>query len=75
MTESAVAILQPHTSSPSLRAIARGISTLITNISGDDLPKILDAQLDALAISSQAKQAIVPALMGIARLKEVRLQG
>jgi hypothetical protein len=72
MTESAVAILQPHTSSPSLRAIARGISTLIANISSDDLHQILNAQLDALAISSQAKQAIIPALLGIAKLTEIQ---
>ncbi|KAH9024724.1 hypothetical protein EDB84DRAFT_1615256 [Lactarius hengduanensis] len=75
VTESAVAILQPHTSSPSPRAIARGIGTLITNMSGDDLPKILNAQLDALSIPQQAKQAIVPALLGIARLTEVQLRG
>ncbi|KAH9033081.1 hypothetical protein EDB85DRAFT_1890365 [Lactarius pseudohatsudake] len=75
VTESAVAILQPHTSSPSPRAIARGIGTLITNMSGDDLPKILNAQLDALSIPQQAKQAIIPALLGIARLTEVWLRG
>ena len=74
MTESAVAILQPHTSSPSLRAIAHGISTLIANISSDNLHHILNAQLDALAISSQAKQAIIPALLGIVRLTKIQTQ-
>ncbi len=72
MTDSAVAILQPHTSSPFLRSIAHGIITLITNIGDDDLRQNLNAQLDYLAISLQAKQAIIPALLGIVRLTEVQ---
>ncbi len=51
------------------------MSSLITKFSDDDLRQVLNAQLDTLAISSQAKQAIVPALFGIAKLTEVQSRG
>jgi hypothetical protein len=73
ITESIVAILQPHTSSPSLRVIARTITSLMSgNFCDDDLRQVLNAQLDTLAISPQAKQAIVPALFGMTKLTEVQ---
>jgi hypothetical protein len=73
ITESIMTILQPHTSSPSLHVIARAITRLIAgNFGNDELCQILNAQLDTLAISPQAKQGIVPALVGIARLTEVQ---
>ncbi len=75
ITESIIAILQLHTSSPSLEIIARAMSSLITKFSDDDLRRVLNAQLNTLAISSQAKQAIVPALFGIAKLTEVQSRG
>jgi len=76
ITESIIAILQPHTSSPSLHVIARAITSLIAgNFGGDDLCQILNAQLDTLAISPQAKQGILPALFGIMRLMEVQSRG
>jgi hypothetical protein len=73
ITESIMTILQPHTSSPSLRFSARAIASLITGDFGDDdLRQILNVQLDTLAISSQAKQSVVPALVGIAKLTELQ---
>jgi hypothetical protein len=73
ITESITTLLQPHTSSPSLHVIARAITRLIAgNFGDDDLRQILNAQLDILAISPQAKQGIIPALVGIAKLTEVR---
>lgn len=75
ITESIVSILQPHTSSPSLHIIARVISSLIAgNFGDDDLRQILNAQLDTLAISPQAKQGIVPALFGITKLTDAQLR-
>ena len=72
ITESIIAILQPHTSSPSLNVIAHAITSLISgNFESDDLGQILNAQLDTLAISPQAKQGILPALFGITKLMEV----
>jgi hypothetical protein len=66
-------ILQPHTSSPSLCFSARAITSLIAGKFGDDdLREILNVQLDALAISAQAKQGIVQALVGIAKLTELQ---
>jgi hypothetical protein len=73
ITESIMTILRPHTSSPSLHVIARVITSLIAGKFGDDdLCQILNAQLDTLAISPQAKQGIVPALVGIAKLTELQ---
>ena len=66
-------ILQPHMSSPSLHVIARAITSLIAgNFGDDDLYQILNAQLDTLAISPQAKQGIIPALVGITKLTELQ---
>ena len=68
-------ILQPHTSSPNLHVIARAITSLIAGKFGDDdLCQILNAQIDTLAISPQAKQGIVPALIGIAKLTGLQSQ-
>jgi hypothetical protein len=50
------------------------MSTLISNFSSDELDQLLNAQLDALAISPQAKQNIIPALLGIAKLTELQSQ-
>ncbi len=70
-----MAILQPHTSSPSLHIIARTITSLIAgNFHDYDLRQILNAQLDTLAISPQVKQSIVPALFAIMKLTEAQLQ-
>ncbi len=73
ITESIIAILQPHTSSPSLHVIARAITSLIAgNFSSDELCQILNAQLDTLAISPHAKQGILPALFGITKVTEIQ---
>jgi hypothetical protein len=56
--------------------IARAMASLITgDFGGEDLNRVLNAQLDSLAISPQAKQNIIPALLGIAKLTEVQSQG
>jgi hypothetical protein len=56
-----------------LHVIARAITRLVAgNFGDDDLCQILNAQLDTLAISPQAKQGIVPYLVGIAKLTEVQ---
>jgi hypothetical protein len=56
-----------------LRFSARAIASLIAGNFGDDeLRQILNFQLDTLAISSQAKQSVVPALVGIAKLTELQ---
>ncbi|KAI9508743.1 hypothetical protein F5148DRAFT_1283680 [Russula earlei] len=44
------------------------------NFSDDDLHQILNAQLDMLAISPQAKQGILPALFGITKLTDAQLR-
>ena len=76
ITESIVTILQLHTSSPSLHVIARAVTSLIAGSFGDDdLCRILNAQLDTLAISPQAKQGVIPALVGIAKLTGVQSRG
>ncbi|KAI9513061.1 hypothetical protein F5148DRAFT_1279109 [Russula earlei] len=51
------------------------ISLIAGNFGDDDLGQILNAQLDTLAISPQAKQAIIPTLFGISKLIEVQSQG
>lgn len=66
MTQSIISILQPHTSSPSLNVIASAMASLMATNSSDSVNLILSAHLDSLAISPQAKQAIIPALLGIA---------
>ena len=73
--ESITAFLQPHTSSPSMPLIARAITSLIiNNFSSDDLTQILSAQLDTLSVSAQAKQTVIPAILGIAKVTEVSSQ-
>ena len=73
--QSIAAILQPHTSSPSLSVIAHAMANLMTtNFSDSGLGMVLSAHLDSLAISPQAKQAIIPALLGIAKFTEVHAQ-
>jgi hypothetical protein len=75
MTQSIVAILQPHTSSPSLYVIARAMASLMaTNFSDSGLNLVLSAHLDTLAISPQTKQVIIPALLGIAKFGDVHAQ-
>jgi hypothetical protein len=72
---SIAAILQPHTSSPSVLIIARAMANLMAaNFSGNDLDQVLSAHLDSLAISPQVKQAIFPALLGIAKFTETHAQ-
>ena len=75
ITQSVAAFLQPHTSSPSMPVVARAMCCLMTgDFSGEDFDKVLNAQLDSLAISPQAKQSIIPALLGIAKLAKVQSQ-
>jgi hypothetical protein len=75
-TQSIATILQPHTSSPALLTVARAMASLVTaNISGDSLDQVLSAHLDSLAISPQTKQGIIPALLGMAKLAELRALG
>ncbi|KAH9052737.1 hypothetical protein EDB87DRAFT_1581459 [Lactarius vividus] len=70
--QSIAAILQPHTSSPSLLVVAHTMASLITtNFSGSGLDQVLSAHLDSLAISPQAKQAIIPALLGMVKFTEL----
>src|SRR6266702_79967 len=72
---SIAAILQPHTSSPSVLIIAHAMANLMAaNIRGNDLDQVLSAHLDSLAISPQVKQAIFPTLLGIAKFTEAHGQ-
>ncbi|KAH9953237.1 hypothetical protein BC827DRAFT_1249679 [Russula dissimulans] len=74
-TQSIVAILQPHTSSPSLFVIARAMASLMaTNSSDSNLNLVLSAHLDSLAICPPTKQAIIPALLGMAKFGDVHAQ-
>jgi hypothetical protein len=74
-TRSIAALLQPHTSSPYLPIIARVIANLVTGtFSEEELSQALDAQVTSLAISPQAKQDAIPALLGIAKLAKAPLQ-
>ena len=75
ITHLIAAILQPHTSSPSVLVIARAMANLMaTNLSGNDIDPVLSAHLDSLAISPQVKQAMFPALLGIAKFTEAHAQ-
>ncbi|KAI9451872.1 hypothetical protein BJY52DRAFT_1226406 [Lactarius psammicola] len=75
ITQSVAAFLQPHTSSPSVSVVSRVMASLMGGDFGsEELDQVLSTQLDALAISPQAKQNIIPALLGIAKLAEVRSQ-
>ena len=76
ITQSIVAFLQPYTSSPSMPLVSRAMCCLMTgDFSGEDFNQVLNAQLDSLAISPEAKQSIIPTLLGIAKLAKVQLQG
>ncbi|KAH8986174.1 hypothetical protein EDB86DRAFT_3082988 [Lactarius hatsudake] len=76
ITQSIATILQPHTSSPTLLIVARAMTSLVTaNIRGDNLDQLFSTHLNSLAISPQTKRAVIPALLGIAKLTEVRTQG
>ena len=46
-------------------------SLMATNFGGSGLDQVLSAHLDSLAISPMAKQAIIPALLGMAKITEV----
>ncbi|KAH9022540.1 hypothetical protein EDB85DRAFT_1895176 [Lactarius pseudohatsudake] len=46
-------------------------SLMATDFSGGNLDRVLSAHLDLLAISPQAKQAIIPALLGMAKFTDV----
>ena len=73
ITKSIITILQLHTSLLSLHVSAHAITSLIAEKFGDDdLHKILNVQLNTLAISAQARQGIIPALVGIAKLTELQ---
>ncbi|KAH9051544.1 hypothetical protein EDB87DRAFT_1582378 [Lactarius vividus] len=75
ITQSIAAILQPHTSSPSLLVVSHAMASLMaTNFGGSGLDQVLSAQLDSLAISPQAKQVIIPALLGMAKFTEMHTQ-
>ena len=75
ISQSIAAFLQPHTSSPSMPLIARAMSSLFaSDFGGEDLNQVLSAHLDSLGISSQAKQNIIPALLGIAKLAKLQSQ-
>ena len=75
ITKSIITILQLHTSSLFLHVIAYVITSLIAGKSGNDnLYQILNAQLHTLAISPQAKQGIIPALISIMKLTELQSQ-
>jgi hypothetical protein len=50
-------------------------SIMATNSSDSGVNLVLSAHLDALAISPQTKQAIIPALLGIAKFGDVHAQG
>jgi len=76
IAQSITAFLQPHTSSPSMPLISHAMCCLMTgDFSGEDFNQVLNSQLDSLAISPQAKQSIIPALLGIAKLAKVQSQG
>jgi hypothetical protein len=56
--------------------VAHAMCCLMTgDFSEEDFDKVLNAQLDSLAISPQAKQGIIPALLGIAKLAKVQSWG
>ena len=73
ITQSVTAFLQPDTSSPSMPLVACAMCCLMMgDFNGEDFDKVLNAQLDSLTISPQAKQSIIPALLGIAKLAKVQ---
>jgi hypothetical protein len=55
--------------------VAHAMCCLMTgDFSEEDFNQVLNAQLDSLTISPQAKQSIIPALLGIAKLAKVQSQ-
>ena len=75
ITQSIATILHPHTSSPSLQVISQAMANLMmTNFSSSGLELVWSAHLDSLAVSPQAKQGIIPALLGIAKFTEGHVQ-
>ncbi|KAI9507346.1 hypothetical protein F5148DRAFT_1149809 [Russula earlei] len=58
-----------------LTNLAKAMDLIAGNFVDDDLRQILNAQLDTLAISPQAKQGILPALFGITKLTDAQLRG
>ncbi|KAI9444325.1 hypothetical protein H4582DRAFT_2053993 [Lactarius indigo] len=75
ITQSVAAFLQPHTSSLSVSVVSRVMAGLMGGDFGtEEFNQVLSTQLDALAISPQAKQDIIPALLGIAKLAKVQSQ-
>jgi hypothetical protein len=49
-------------------------SLMTTKFGSSGLDQVLSAHLDSLAVSPQAKQAVIPALLGIAKIAEVQVQ-
>ncbi|KAH9022223.1 hypothetical protein EDB85DRAFT_2187024 [Lactarius pseudohatsudake] len=75
ITQSVAAFLQPHTSSLSVSVVSHVMASLMGGDFGtEEFNQVLSTQLDALAISPQAKQDIIPALLGIAKLAKVQSQ-
>ncbi|KAH9052742.1 hypothetical protein EDB87DRAFT_1581464 [Lactarius vividus] len=65
--------IQPHTSSPSLLTVAHTVANLMAmNFIGYGLNQVLSTHLDS--ISPQAKQVIIPALLGMAKFTEMHTQ-
>ncbi|KAH9985591.1 hypothetical protein BJV77DRAFT_965496 [Russula vinacea] len=58
-----------------LTNFAKALDLIAGSFGDDDLCRILNAQLDTLAISPQAKQGVIPALVGIAKLTGVQSRG
>jgi hypothetical protein len=55
--------------------VAHAMCCLMTgDFSEEGFNQVLNAQLDSLAISPQAKQSIIPTLLGIAKLAKVQLR-
>jgi hypothetical protein len=74
-TKFILALLKPHTSSQAqeLHIIARILTGLLAgNFDRDGLFDLLNAELDILAIPSQAKEGILPTLIEITKVIEVQ---
>ncbi|KAI9430886.1 hypothetical protein H4582DRAFT_2085960 [Lactarius indigo] len=75
ITQSVAAFLQPHTSSLSVSIVSHVMAGLMGGDFGmEEFNQVLSTQLDTLAISPQAKQDIIPALLGITKLAKVQSQ-
>ena len=77
ITKLIMALLKPYTSSQAqkLYIIARILTGLLAgNFDYDDLVDLLNAELDILAIPSQAKETILPTLIEITKVIEVQWQ-